>query len=138
VDHPLVEQAFPLPDRAKIGLGRGKKLLRRALRPRLPAAHFRAPKRGFVGPTAVWLRNELREMVTDELSPARMARLGYFEPATVEALLDDHFSLRQNRQGILWELLCFSTWHRLYLESGEAGRFAAGAAPSAPAAAAGD
>ena len=117
VDHVLVEAVFPIPDRAKIGRWwRPKRLLRRALRPRLPAAHFRAPKRGFVGPTSAWLRNELRQTLTDELSAARQRRLGYFDPAMVDRLLREHLDGRQNREGILWALLCFSTWHRLYLE----------------------
>ena len=117
VDHVLVEALFPLPDRIRVGLGRPKRLLRRALRPRLPAEHFRAPKRGFVGPTAMWLRNELRDVLTDELSPSRMDRLGFFDPGVVARLLDDHFTRRHNREGILWELLCFSAWHRRYVET---------------------
>lgn len=117
VDHLLVESIFPLPQRVKIGaLWRNKRLLRRALRRRLPPAHFRAPKRGFVGPTASWLRNELRSLLTDELSPERQRRLGHFEPSVVNTLLQDHLSGRQNHERILLALLCFSTWHRLYLE----------------------
>jgi asparagine synthase (glutamine-hydrolysing) len=116
VDHELVDHVFPLPDRVKIGAGRAKQLLRRALRDRLPREHFHAPKRGFVGPTSSWLRNELREMITDELSPERMRRIGLFDPAAVSRLLDEHFSRRHNRSGILWELLCFTTWYRLVVE----------------------
>jgi asparagine synthase (glutamine-hydrolysing) len=125
-DHVLLEQIFPLPDRLKIGLGRNKRLLRRALQPRLPEAHFRAPKRGFVGPTASWLRHELRDVLCDELSLARMRRLGYFVPEAVTGLMDDHFDLRHNREGILWELLCFSVWHRLYVEAPAATAYPAG------------
>jgi len=55
-------------------------------------------------------------MLTDELSPERQRRLGYFEPAKVQTLLDEHLTGRQNWQRILWALLCFSTWHRLYVE----------------------
>jgi asparagine synthase (glutamine-hydrolysing) len=117
VDHVLAERIFPLPDRAKVGLlGRGKHLLREALRPRLPAEHFRAPKRGFVGPTAAWLRNELREMLLDELAPDRLARLGVFDGATVARLLDEHFDRRHNWEGVLWGLLLFSTWHRVFVD----------------------
>ncbi|MGH7589964.1 MAG: asparagine synthase (glutamine-hydrolyzing) [Gemmatimonadales bacterium] len=118
VDHPLVEHVFPLPDDLKIGRWTPKQLLRRALQHRLPAAHFRAPKRGFVGPTTSWLRNELRPMLQDELSADRIARLGHFDPKVVAQLMDDHLSGRQNREGILWALLCFSTWHRLMVEPG--------------------
>jgi asparagine synthase (glutamine-hydrolysing) len=117
VDHVLVEAVFPLPQRVKIGTWwRSKQLLRRALRPRLPDGHFRAKKRGFVGPTASWLRNELRDMLVDELSPERQRRLGYFEPRVVDTLLQDHLTGRQNQERILLALLCFSTWHRLYAE----------------------
>jgi asparagine synthase (glutamine-hydrolysing) len=116
-DHVLLEQVFPLPDRLKVGLGRAKRLLRRALRERLPRAHFHAPKRGFVGPTASWLRHELRGVVEDELAEARMRRLGYFAPDAVAEIERDHFAHRQNREGVLWELLCFSVWHRLYVEA---------------------
>ena len=118
VDHILVESVFPIPDRVKIGRWwRSKQLLRRALRPRLPPAHFRAPKRGFVGPTSAWLRRELRDTLADELSPERQRRLGYFQTGTVDTLLREHLTARQNREGILWALLSFSVWHRLYVES---------------------
>ena len=116
VDHRLVEAAFPLPDRTRIGRGKPKKLLAAMLESRLPSGHFRAPKRGFVGPTAAWLRHELRELLTDELSGSRLARLGFFRQGAVDALLSDHFTGRHNREGILWALVCFSTWHRLYVE----------------------
>ncbi len=117
VDHELVERVFPLPDHVKIGLWQNKRLLKRALRGRLPEQHLRAPKRGFVGPTAEWLRRELRGVIEDELAPARLQRLGYFDATVVRSLLDDHFARRHNREGILWALLCFSIWHRGYVET---------------------
>jgi asparagine synthase (glutamine-hydrolysing) len=117
VDHELVEALFPLPDRTRVGLGKPKRLLRRALRPRLPEAHFSAPKRGFVGPTATWLRNELAEMLSDELSSERIRRLGFFDPDVVDRLRTEHLDRRQNHESVLWGLLCFLTWHRAYVES---------------------
>jgi len=125
VDHVLIEQVFPLPARLKVQRWKLKALLKRALVGRLPEAHFHAPKRGFVGPTAAWLRHELRGMVLDELSAGRIARLGYFNPEVVARLLDDHFSRRHNREGILWALLCFSTWHRLFVEGNVPSRLVA-------------
>jgi asparagine synthase (glutamine-hydrolysing) len=52
VDHVLVEQLLRLPDRYRIRGGTQKWVLREAVRDRLTPAHFTAPKRGFVGPTA--------------------------------------------------------------------------------------
>ncbi len=120
VDHELVERVFPLPDRVKIGLWQTKRLLKRALKRRLPRPLLRAPKRGFLGPTATWLRQELRGTIEDELAPARLQRLGYFDPPLVRRLLDEHFARTHNRAGILWALLCFSTWHRVFVEAAPA------------------
>jgi asparagine synthase (glutamine-hydrolysing) len=116
VDHDLVRAAFMLPEKVKVARGRPKQLLRNALHRRLPPAHFKAPKRGFVGPTALWLRNELRDVVVDELSPARMDRLGFLDSMAVNKLVAEHMSGRHNREGVLWSLLSFSIWHRLYCE----------------------
>jgi asparagine synthase (glutamine-hydrolysing) len=117
VDHILVEKGFPLSDRLKVGRGKAKLLLRRALAPRLPRAHMTAPKRGFVGPTATWLRNELRPMVLDELSADRLSRLGFFDTHAVAQLVTDHMTRRHNREAVLWALLSFSVWHRVCLET---------------------
>jgi asparagine synthase (glutamine-hydrolysing) len=126
VDHELVEHVFPLPAKLKVTPGAPKQLLKRALARRLPVEHLSAPKRGFVGPTSSWLRNELRPMLQDELSPARVGRLGFFDADTVAGLLRDHFERRHNREAILWALLCFSTWHRLFAESPAAPPYAPG------------
>jgi len=91
-------------------------LLRQALRPRLPAEHFRAPKRGFVGPTAAWLRNELSGVLADELSEDRQRRLGYFDTAAVQRALREHLTGPTESGTDSVALLCFSVWHRLYLE----------------------
>jgi asparagine synthase (glutamine-hydrolysing) len=117
VDHQLVDRVFPLPSSLRSVGGAPKQLLRSALARRLPEAHMNAPKRGFVGPTSSWLRHELRPMIEDELSAPRLQRLGHFDPKAIGRLLRDHFGRRHNREAILWALLCYSTWHRLYVES---------------------
>ena len=120
VDHVLVEHAFPLPDATRIGpRAKPKHLLRKALASRLPREHFSAPKRGFVGPTALWLRNELKDLLLDELSAARLGRLGYFDTDVVDGMLRDHMSGRQNREAPLWALLSFSIWHRVFREQSQ-------------------
>ena len=116
VDHVLVEAIFPLSDGIKAGGFQPKRLLRAALRDRLPAEHFSAPKRGFVGPTAEWLRHELRDMLTDELSDARMDRLGLFDTKVIGRFVKEHLERTRNRETVLWNLLCLSVWHRLYVE----------------------
>jgi asparagine synthase (glutamine-hydrolysing) len=117
VDHRLIERTFPHVNRLGNNPERAKPMLRSAIESRLTPAHFTAKKRGFVGPTAAWLRNELREMVTDELSPDRLGRLGFFNTDLVTSLVDDHMQRRHNRESVIWALLAFSVWHRVTVEN---------------------
>jgi asparagine synthase (glutamine-hydrolysing) len=69
-----------------------------------------------VGPTAEWLRHELRPLLTDELSDARMERLGLFDTRVIGRFVKEHLEGTRNRETVLWNLLCLSVWHRLYVE----------------------
>jgi hypothetical protein len=55
-------------------------------------------------------------MVLDELSPARIGRLGFFDTDVVSSLVQDHMTGRQNRESALWALLSFAVWHRVTVE----------------------
>ena len=88
-----------------------KRVLRRAAAPLLPPAIVRGPKRGFCTPVAAWLRGPLEELARDLLSPARVARQGWFAPAPVSALLDRHLDRREDLGRPLWALIAFGLWH---------------------------
>lgn len=118
IDHEMVEALFGLPDHVRVGLMKPKRLLKRSQRPRLTPGHFTAPKRGFTGPTGSWLRNELAETLADELSPSRLGRLGFLDVGVVDRLRREHVAREQNHEGILWALLCFTTWYRVTVEGG--------------------
>ena len=62
-------------------------------------------------PVPAWLRGELREMVADTLSAASLDRIGLFEPAYVQRLIDEHNAMRVDHSRPLWTLLVFMTWH---------------------------
>jgi asparagine synthase (glutamine-hydrolysing) len=116
VDVRLVERLFTLPDHYRIRGSVQKWVLREAVRPRLTPNHFTAPKRGFVGPTASWLRNEMRAVLEDELAAARMQRLGLFDVRAIGELLQAHTTRRANHESTLWALMVFSLWHGHYVE----------------------
>ena len=45
--------------------------------------------------------------------------------------MKDHFARRHNREAILWALLCFSTWHRMFAETTAVRPYAASLKPLA-------
>jgi asparagine synthase (glutamine-hydrolysing) len=116
LDTAVSDLALALPTRLKVRGLRKKVLLRRAAEPLLPAEIVRGRKRGFSIPAAAWLRGELEPFARDVLSADTVARQGFFRPAAVTRLLDDHVAGREDLSRQLWGLLAFTLWHEHHLE----------------------
>jgi asparagine synthase (glutamine-hydrolysing) len=112
MDHPLVEWLATLPSSLKMRDGEGKWLLKKAMEPRLPHDVLYRPKMGFAVPLARWFRGPLRERVRTALLGERLAATGYFEPATLRKLVDDHQSGFRDYSSPLWTLLMFDAFLR--------------------------
>jgi len=114
LDRAVSELAFSLAPSHKVrGLAK-KRILRRAAATVVPEEILRGRKRGFSIPAAAWLRGELQPFAREVLSPERVAREGFFEPAAVSRLLDVHVSGREDLSRQLWGLLTFSLWYERY------------------------
>jgi asparagine synthase (glutamine-hydrolysing) len=115
LDNELVEVARRIPPRLKHGVG-GKEILRKSMRGLLPEAVLEKPKQGFSPPDESWYRSHsmarIRELLLDERALAR----GYFRPAAIRGLLDEHESARRNHRLLIWSLLCFEWWNRLFVD----------------------
>jgi asparagine synthase (glutamine-hydrolysing) len=108
---PIVsELALALPTALKVRRLAKKRLLRAALEPLVPRQILSARKRGFSIPAAAWLRGELAPLARELLAPDRTRGQGYFEPAAVNRLLEEHLARRQDHSRQLWGLMCFSLW----------------------------
>jgi asparagine synthase (glutamine-hydrolysing) len=115
LNNDFVEYALGLPLDMKLRGLRSKFLFKRALRGLLPDAILRRPKKGFGIPVAEWFRGPLREQMLSVLSPERMARKGFFEPAAVGTLVREHLEGRRDNRKQLWTLFAFELWHDGYL-----------------------
>jgi asparagine synthase (glutamine-hydrolysing) len=110
LDPDLVAFAARMPTEFKLRRGETKWALRKAMEPMLPHDVIYRPKTGFGVPLRAWMRNELRPMMNDVLSPAAIARRGLFDPAAVEQLrrateagtVDGHYSLLAIMAVELW------------------------------------
>jgi asparagine synthase (glutamine-hydrolysing) len=116
LDHELMEFAARLPVDLKIRGGVGKYLLKRALADILPEPVLRRRKMGFGVPLARWFRGELREFVSDTLLGGRALARGYFRPAAVRALVEEHLRGREDRSNHLWDLTMLELWHRTFID----------------------
>jgi asparagine synthase (glutamine-hydrolysing) len=116
LDHPLMEFAARIPNRFKLRRGETKWILKRALRGLLPDAILHRPKMGFNLPLDAWLRGELREPARELLLGARSRGRGYFNPAYVRRLLDEHDAGRWNWHSEIWTLMMLEMWHREFVD----------------------
>ncbi|HET8605938.1 MAG TPA: asparagine synthase (glutamine-hydrolyzing) [Gaiellaceae bacterium] len=116
LDTVVANFAFSLPRHRKVrGLAK-KLLLRRAVEPLLPREVVHGRKRGFSIPAAAWLRGELAPFARETLSAETLRRQGFFDPAVVTRLVDDHVAGREDRSRQLWGLLAFTLWHERHVE----------------------
>ena len=117
LDHPFVEWVTGLPVEWKLRGGKQKYILRKlAERVGVPREALDRPKQGFALPLVHWMRHELKDLITTVLLEPKTMQRGYFNPAGVRQLLDEHFRGRRNHSGRIWRLLMFELWHRNFLE----------------------
>src|SRR5581483_4034502 len=116
LDHRLLEFAARLPTHFKLRGRTGKYLVKRAMEDTLPHPNLYRRKMGFGVPIGPWFRGPLRELLRDSLLGERALRRGYFEPAVVRALVDDHLAGRKDYAHQLWALLMLEQWHRTFID----------------------
>jgi asparagine synthase (glutamine-hydrolysing) len=110
LDAHVADFALALPPAARVRGFAKKRLLRAAVEPLVGRRIARGRKKGFSIPAAAWLRGELQPFCRDVLSADRLRRQGYFEPAAVARLIDEHVGRREDHSRRLWGLISFSLW----------------------------
>jgi asparagine synthase (glutamine-hydrolysing) len=115
LDPEVVAAGFAIPGAMKLRDGT-KTVLKRAFKGLLPASILAREKQGFAAPVAAWLRGPLKEMVHDLVLGTRARERGFFDPAGVRELVDEHMSGKADHQDRLWLLLVFEWWARTWLD----------------------
>jgi asparagine synthase (glutamine-hydrolysing) len=124
LDHRVVEFVTSLPSRLKLRGRERKFILKRALSDLIPPDIAGRRKEGFSIPVKHWLKGPLRPMLEEHLSPVALARRGWFRPAAVRRLVDDHLSGKANHSHKLWGLIVLEHWCRRTLDPSLAQRAA--------------
>jgi asparagine synthase (glutamine-hydrolysing) len=113
----VIAFASALPASLKIKNGRRKHVLKEVAATLLPAEILNRRKQGFGVPLGTWFRGTLRELFADTLlSPTSLER-GYFQPAFVRQIVDEHITGKRDHTLRLWQLVVFEKWHAQYVDS---------------------
>ena len=117
LDPRVAEFAASLPSHYKLRGRKTKYILKRAIEDMLPPFVTRRGKKGFGVPVAEWLKEKLRPLARDLLSPERVRKAGVFNPEYVTKLQDEHERGVANHRKLLWTLLMFELWHESFVET---------------------
>ena len=112
LDTAVVEFGASLPDRLRMRLGKGKLLLRRAMKGILPASVLSRGKMGFGAPLGAWFRGELDGLVKERLLDAASPIYEYLRPEPVATLVASHRRAAADLSPQIWALLTLESWLR--------------------------
>lgn len=114
-DHELVEFMARVPPGLKLKGLKKKNIMREAMRDVLPPAILNKKKVGLEMPYSGWLNHELKDLLECYCAPEALSDTGLFRPEGVRRLMDDHAAGTKDHGRILWGILNYMMWHRMYV-----------------------
>lgn len=93
----------------------GKNVLRRAMETILPEKIINRKKQGFSAPDESWYRGENATYMKQLLLNKRAVSSEFINPKYVEFIIDEHINKKINHRLLLWSLMNFEWWCRIFI-----------------------
>ena len=112
VDLIVARAAFSVPGGEKVRGRTQKAALKDAAENWLPAEIVHRPKASFGAPLRAWVRNDLRELISDVLVGGELVQSGMLRRQALQRLIADDRTGRQDNAKQIWQLLSMELWYR--------------------------
>ena len=116
LDEEVIDIARRIPTSLKLKHMTTKYLLRRLTARALPADIWKRGKQGFGIPIQSWFRGNLVGYARDVLLDHATIDRGYFNRAALDAMLAEHEANRADHGHLIYSLIVFETWCRVFLD----------------------
>jgi asparagine synthase (glutamine-hydrolysing) len=117
LDYRLVEFCIRLPGEYKFRAGRGKAVLREAVKKLVPAEILDNRKKlGFPTPIARWFREQPENTVYPVLRSDACRRRGIFSPVEIESAIAQHVAGKQDFSSNIYRWLLTELWFQEFID----------------------
>jgi asparagine synthase (glutamine-hydrolysing) len=116
-DPDFMEFCLNIPNQYKADLFRTKIVYKEAVRNILPEQIIIQKKRGMSHPISFWFQGTLYESLMSILSFNKSALKNYFDMNYLLMIGQEHYSKKRNWGGLLWKMVVFSMWHKIFMEN---------------------
>ena len=117
LDLDLVNFSSQIPIKYKQNGIQGKWILKKAMEPFLPKEIIYRPKTGFGVPIRKWIKDELKDWISDNLSYAKINSRGLFNPKAVRSLIDANQNDLVDASWTIFSLVCIEIWFKKFKDS---------------------
>ncbi len=110
LDKDLVDFAFSISGKKKVGFFSGKKILKNAFSHLFPKNYLNLPKKGFEVPLDIWLSKDLRYLVEHACSKRILESLDIKNTNVIESWKNQFLSGNEDNSWKLWTLISYAKW----------------------------
>lgn len=122
LDNNLADLAFQIFPKLKVDIFEkrenfsGKIVLKKALSKILPHEVIEKPKQGFSPPDGSWWSGPGFKYIESIIGSKRALERGYFNPGMIKKILYEHKNGFRKKRLLLWSLLSFEWWNRIFID----------------------
>jgi asparagine synthase (glutamine-hydrolysing) len=106
-----------IPNKYKMNLFETKIIYKEAVSGILHQKIIKQKKRGMSHPVNLWFQGPLYDILRSILSSDNAALSNYFNIDYLRKAAEEHYSKKRDWGNLLWKMLIFSMWHKLFIEN---------------------
>jgi asparagine synthase (glutamine-hydrolysing) len=112
LDYRIIEYARTLPIDYRLKNGVKKRILKDILSEYIPSSVFNLPKKGFSIPLADWIRNDLKNEISNALDNVFLTSVPNLDVEKFEKQLEQHMKNEYDHSFNIWKLYILSCWSK--------------------------